>query len=50
MTKIYSKRKSWQNSLWIFVCWLIFSSTAIAQTKTITGNVKDAKGDGVPGE
>ncbi len=49
MTKIYSKGKSWQNSLWIFVCWLIFSSTAIAQTKTITGNVKDTKGDGVPG-
>ena len=49
MTKIYKKGKSWHNSLWIFVCWLIFSGTAIAQTKTITGNVKDAKGDGVPG-
>jgi len=49
MTKIYKEGKSWQNSLWIFVCWLIFSSTAIAQTKTITGNVKDTKGDTVPG-
>jgi len=49
MTKIYKEGKSWQNSLWIFVCWLIFSGTAIAQTKTITGNVKDTKGDAVPG-
>ena len=49
MTKIYKEGKSWQNSLWIFVCWLIFSTTAIAQTKTITGNVKDTKGDVVPG-
>ena len=49
MTKIYKEGKSWQNSLWIFVCWLIFSGTAIAQTKTITGNVKDTKGDTVPG-
>ena len=49
MTKIYKEGKSWHNSLWIFVCWLIFSSTAIAQTKTITGNVKDTKGDVVPG-
>ena len=49
MTKIYKKGKSWQNSLWIFVCWLIFSGTAIAQTKTITGNVNDTKGDAVPG-
>jgi TonB-linked SusC/RagA family outer membrane protein len=49
MKKIYKKEKSWLNSLWIFVCWLVFSSTAFAQTKTITGNVKDTKGDAVPG-
>jgi TonB-linked SusC/RagA family outer membrane protein len=49
MTKIYKKRKSWQNSLWIFVCWLVFSSTAFAQSKTITGSIKDTKGDAVPG-
>jgi len=49
MTKIYKKRKSWQNSLWIFVCWLVFSSTAFAQSKTITGSIKDTKGDAIPG-
>lgn len=49
MTKIYKKGKSCKYSLWIFVCWLIFSSTAIAQTKSITGSIKDAQGDAIPG-
>ena len=49
MKKFYKKKNSWKFSPWVFVCLLIFSSTAFAQTKTITGSVNDSKGEAVPG-
>lgn len=49
MKKIYKKGASMNKSLWMFACWLFLSSTAIAQTKSITGSVKDAQGDAIPG-
>lgn len=49
MKKFYKKENSWKFSPWIFVCLLIYSSTAFGQTKTITGIINDINGDVVPG-
>lgn len=49
MKKNYKKRFSFKDFQWLFICWLIFSSTAFAQTKTITGSINDFRGDAVPG-
>ena len=49
MKKIYQSRVTCQKFLWIFVCLLAFSTATFAQSKSVTGTVKDQKGDGIPG-
>ena len=49
MKKIYQGRVTCQKFLWIFVCLLAFSTATFAQSKSVTGTVKDQKGDGIPG-
>ena len=49
MKKIYQSRVTCQKFLWIFVCLLAFSTATFAQSKSVSGTVKDQKGDGIPG-
>ena len=49
MKKIYKSRVACGKFLWIFVCLLAFSTATFAQTKSISGTVKDPKGEGIPG-
>ncbi|MEY3854443.1 MAG: hypothetical protein RIS68_457 [Bacteroidota bacterium] len=49
MKKIYQSRVACQKFLWIFVCLLAFSTATFAQSKSVSGTVKDQKGDGIPG-
>ena len=49
MKKIYQSREACKTFLWIFVCWFAFSTAAFAQSKSISGSVKDQKGEGIPG-
>ncbi len=49
MKKIYQSRVACQKFLWIFVCLMAFSTATFAQSKSVSGTVKDQKGDGIPG-
>ena len=49
MKKHYKAIKLWRLLVASLVCWLIFTVSTLAQTRNITGTVKDDKGDGIPG-
>ena len=48
MRKLYNQIISRCNLL-LLICWLGVSSIALGQTKSITGVIKDQKGDAIPG-